>query len=205
MPKIGLLDYGSGNFGSVFNALSYLGLDPVRVLEPGQLERVSHIVLPGVGSFPAAMDRLESMGFVESLHDQLSEKGKPFLGICVGMQVLAQIGNEFCERQGLGLVPGAVNRIDTAEQPLTLPHMGWNELVIVRDCPLLANMASPSSFYFVHSYHFCPANAGDLVAYCEYGSQVTACIQRDNVFGVQFHPEKSQRDGLQLLMNFSRV
>jgi glutamine amidotransferase len=205
MPKLGVLNYGSGNFTSVSNALEYLGLEWLEITEPRKMEQASHLVLPGVGSFPAAMDKLEQMGLADGLHEQVLHKEKPFLGICIGMQILADVGYEFCERRGLGFISGKVQLLDAASHGLRTPHMGWNELTSRRGCPLLAEMPEPCSFYFVHSYHLQPSDPAVTVAYCDYGTEITACVQRDNVFGVQFHPEKSQRDGLQLLKNFSNI
>jgi glutamine amidotransferase len=205
MPRLGLLNYGSGNYGSVRNALLHLGIEPLEITRPGQMRDASHLVLPGVGSFPAAMDRLEQMDLVDELREQVVVQKKPFLGICIGMQILADEGEEFGVRKGLGFVRGRVQRIDAESHGLRTPHMGWNQLLARKECPLLADLPTPSSFYFVHSFHFLLDDRADSAAACDYGGEIIACVQRDNIFGVQFHPEKSQRDGLRLLRNFSRL
>lgn len=205
MPKIGLIDYGAGNFSSVHNALTYLELDFLQVREPMEMNLVGHLILPGVGTFAAAMRRLESLGFVEVLWDQVVRKGKPILGICVGMQLFAEVGNEFQSCLGLGLLRGTVNRIEVQAEKLPIPHMGWNHLTLHRDSSLFAGMTDSPTFYFVHSYQLNPADQGVILASCDYGGQVTACVQHENIYGVQFHPEKSQRDGLRLLKNFSNI
>lgn len=205
MPCLGLLNYGSGNYGSVRNALLHLGIEPLEITRPEQMREASRLVLPGVGSFPAAMDRLAQLDLIDELREQVVVRKKPFLGICIGMQILAEVGEEFEERRGLGFVRGRVQRIDAESHGLRAPHMGWNHLLPRKDCPLLAGLPTPSSFYFVHSFHLRLDDPADSAAACSYGGEITACVQRDNIFGVQFHPEKSQRDGLRLLRNFSRL
>jgi glutamine amidotransferase len=205
MPRFGLLNYSSGNYGSVRNALLHLGIEPLEITRPEQMREASHLVLPGVGAFPAAMDRLAQLDLIDELREQVVVQKKPFLGICIGMQILAEVGLEFGERQGLGFLRGRVERIDAESRGLRTPHMGWNQLVPRKDSPLLADLPTPSSFYFVHSFHLRLHDPADAAATCEYGGEITACVQRDNIFGVQFHPEKSQRDGLRLLRNFSRL
>lgn len=205
MHKIGLIDYGAGNFTSVFNALKFLQLDVVRITEAKEMDGVSHLILPGVGAFAATMRKLESLHLVDELHRQLTDKHKPFLGICVGMQVLATWGSEFEECRGLDLISGAVTRIPAENHGLKLPHIGWNELRITRPSVLFAEMAANPIFYFVHSYQLQPERSDAIVATCSYGVDVVAAVQRDNIFGVQFHPEKSQHDGLRLLKNFASL
>lgn len=205
MSKLGLIDYGAGNFSSVRNALEYLKLEYVRIDNPVQLDEVSHIILPGVGAFASAMGRLKNMGFIEGLGRQVNVLKKPFLGICVGMQVLADIGYEFGECNGLGFISGAVKIIEANKYAIRLPHIGWNELKVAKNIPLLNGMNANPIFYFVHSYEFVPSDRGNIAATCEYGEEVVAIINKENVYGVQFHPEKSQSDGLLLLKNFSRI
>lgn len=205
MVKIGLLNYGAGNFASVLNALSHLELDVEEVTAPSDLDSATHIILPGVGSFPAAVEKLDDLGLVDALREHVLGQRKPFLGICVGMQILASEGREFRTAAGLDYVPGVVDRIASGDSQLRIPHMGWNELTLRRSCPLFAHIEDSPSFYFVHSYCYTTDSSESVVATCEYGQPITACIQAGNVFGVQFHPEKSQRDGLQLLRNFSQL
>ena len=202
---VGVLDYGSGNFGSVWNALEYLEVNKVRIDTPEQLPEVSHIVLPGVGTFPAAMRRLESLNLVQPLHEEVITKKKLFLGICVGMQILAGKGSEFEECDGLSYINGRVDKIEIETADLPLPHMGWNEIELNTESPLFRDLDADPSFYFVHSFSFRASNLSDVIATCQYGNKVVAAVQRDNIFGVQFHPEKSQRNGLKLLKNFSEL
>lgn len=205
MGKVGLIDYGAGNFASVKNALLRLGREVVEVREPSALGSVSHIILPGVGAFAAAMSKVESLGIADALREHVAVKGKPYLGICVGMQILADAGYEFGEHGGLGFIHGRVDRMDAAAHGLRLPHIGWNDLDVKRRSPLFEGMEERPIFYFVHSYMFHASDEGSVAATCGYGSEVTAAVSRDNVFGVQFHPEKSQRDGLRLLGNFASL
>ena len=169
------------------------------------MENATHLILPGVGAFPAAMKRLAEMGILEELDRHVNQKQKPFLGICVGMQILADRGFEFEETNGLGWIAGDVKKIEPEAHNLSVPHMGWNELVIYQQNNLLRNLPDTPSFYFVHSFAFQPVEPETQIAVCEYGEKITAIVQKDNIFGVQFHPEKSQHDGLQLLKNFSQA
>lgn len=201
--RVGVIDCGGGNVTSVVNALTHVGATVSRIDHAGDVDQCSHLVLPGVGSFPETMKRLDSRGFSDALRGYV-RSGKPLLGICVGMQVLADRGDEFGECCGMGLVSGLVTRIDTNATRDRLPHMGWNDVVRRGDCPLLAGLDQPT-FYFVHSYRFSPAIDGDVAGWCDYGDGFCAVLHTDNVFGVQFHPEKSQSDGLKLLGNFAAL
>lgn len=202
--RVGLIDYGAGNQASVRNALEHVGHPPIMVRTPADLERVSHIALPGVGAFHEAMRRLEERGFVDALRRQAVEKGKPLLGVCVGMQVLADVGYEFETTVGLGLIKGTVRKVDVDSTVDRLPHIGWNDVAVTRSCHLFDGMAEPT-FYFAHSYTMVLDDEADGVATCDYGRGVVAAVHKENVFGVQFHPEKSQHDGLQLLRNFLKT
>jgi imidazole glycerol-phosphate synthase subunit HisH len=202
MTKIGLIDYGSGNYKSVHNALEYLNVDFIRINHPNKMNEVSHLILPGVGAFGAAMNQLRKLGFIDTLQEEVVHSGKYFLGICVGMQVLATIGTEFEETIGLKFIPGEVVHINVKEFDLPVPHIGWNEVTLERNSPLFKDIEEESIFYFVHSFHFIPESPEHLVSSCQYGQPITASIEKDNIFGVQFHPEKSQLNGLQLLTNF---
>lgn len=202
MHQVGVINYGSGNFASVWNALRHLQIDAIEISQPEQMNLAERLILPGVGAFHSAMEKLQSLHLIEAMKQRALVDGRPFLGICVGMQLLAELGHEFQECQGLGWVAGEVKRFDVAHQGLPVPHMGWNEVTLHHPSPLFAQMEESPSFYFVHSYRFEPTDERNVLASCEYGEKFAACVQRNNVFGVQFHPEKSQRDGLALLANF---
>ena len=198
---IGVVDYGMGNLRSVLNALESVEAPARLVATPTEAREAERLILPGVGAFGAAMDRLEEQGLAESLPGLVAD-GRPLLGICLGMQLLADSSAEHGERAGLGLIPGEVVRIET-DPPLRVPHVGWNDAAIVRDTPLLRGMSDPPTFYFVHSYVFEAADPGAVTATTDHGRALTACVEGDGVYGAQFHPEKSQRDGLTLLRNFA--
>lgn len=202
---IGVVAYGMGNIQSVCNAFDYLG-HPVTVVEtPDDLNAVERIVLPGVGAFPSAMARLHDTGFARALDEQVRERGKPVLGICLGMQLLAEEGTEFRQCPGLGWIPGRIEIIERETTGLRLPQIGWNELAITGDSPLLAGLGNAPCCYFVHSYHFRPRDPAHIEATVDYGGPVTAAVAHGNIFGVQFHPEKSQKVGLKVLDNFARL
>lgn len=202
MKKVGIIDYGSGNFGSVWNAVSWITDELMRVTSPDELKLCSHIILPGVGAFAAAMKKIEQMGIREELIGQVTVQGKQFLGICVGMQVLATVGKEFEEYPGLNLISGRVEKIDVDTRKFPLPHIGWNSIENSGDLLLFDSMEDEPTFYFVHSYCFVSEDREARPVYCEYGVPVVAAISRGNIHGVQFHPEKSQNNGIQLLRNF---
>lgn len=197
MGRTAIVDYGVGNLHSIANALQYLGLETVVTGDAADLERADAIILPGVGAFPDAADKLRSTGLTQTLRAQ-SEK-KPILGICLGMQLLFDRSDEVRPSEGLGLIRGAVTRIET---PYKLPHIGWNTLHFPRKSPLFAGIAEGSSVYFVHSFAAQVTAEEDLLAQTDYGGSVTAAVGRGNVFGCQFHPEKSGEVGLQILRNF---
>ena len=158
-----------------------------------------------MGAFKAVLDRLDKLGFVEALKEEVLHSGKFFLGICVGMQILATIGTEFEETAGLNFIPGKVVEIDVKKFNLPVPHIGWNEVIIHLNSPLFKDIENEALFYFVHSYHFLPKSREHLIGTCQYGSKLTASVGKGNIFGVQFHPEKSQLNGLQLLKNFANL
>ena len=202
---VGVIDYGSGNFASVWNALKYLNVSLVRVQEPSDLASATHLVLPGVGTFGAAMDCLDRMVVIEAIRERVLGDEVPFLGICVGMQLLATIGREFGDHVGLGLVPGVVDTLSVGDKGLNLPHIGWSESTIMRESPLLAGLGDNPSFYYLHSYAMRVDDDSDVILSCDYGHPFVAAVQRGNIFGVQFHPEKSQKHGLRLLRNFAQL
>lgn len=203
---LGLINYGSGNYASVLNALRYLKVPTLEVLTPGDCRRASHLILPGVGSFAAAMNRLREMDLVRSLEEEVLVKEKPFLGICVGMQVLARWGHEFEVCPGLGFLEGDTVELAARSMGLRSPHMGWNPISTRQESPLLRSLGDPPiSFYFAHGYHLVPKDRSVVVATARYGEEIAACVQVKNILGVQFHPEKSQQAGLALLQNFARL
>ena len=196
---IAIIDYGAGNIFSVKNALDYLGLESRLTADSAELEAADGLILPGVGAFPWAVKKLNESGLVDTIKAQA--KVKPFMGICLGMQLLFDKSYEFEECEGLGLVKGYVDKIpDTG---LVIPHMGWNKLEYVNDCPLFEGLGEEEYVYFVHSYKaFCEDS--ELCAYVEYGGKVPAVVSDGKyVFGCQFHPEKSGKTGLKILENFA--
>jgi glutamine amidotransferase len=203
MSRVCILDYGSGNVKSVFNLVSSIEPDTVISNDEAAIANASHIVLPGVGAFGAAMRKIHDRLPLEALEREVRAGGKPFLGICVGMQVLAQRGLEFGEFEGLGWLPGTVEKLDPGGMPL--PHIGWNNTVATRECALLAGLGMAPDFYFVHSFAMKPGEESDVAARTSYGTEFCSVIQRHNLFGVQFHPEKSQRAGARLIKNFLGV
>lgn len=210
--SVAIIDYDSGNLHSAAKAVERAareaGLEqPVLVTsDPEMVRRADRVVLPGVGAFADCRAGLDAVsGMVEAMTEVVKEKGRPFLGICVGLQLLAETGLEHGVTKGLGWIGGAVDRIAPSDPALKIPHMGWNTLTAARAHPLLAGIPTGEGglhAYFVHSYHLLPTHADDLVATTDYGGTITAMVARDNVAGTQFHPEKSQHLGLGLLANF---
>ncbi len=207
MPTVALIDYGSGNLRSAEKALERAAstLDgPHEVVvsdAPDVIARADRIVLPGVGAFAACMEALEQRpGLVEALTETVHDRGRPFLGVCVGMQLLATRGLEFGDRAGLGWIGGEVRRLDPGEAGLKVPHVGWNDVSALPH-PLFDG-ASTSQMYFTHSYVFDAADPAAVVATSDYGGAITVAVAQGNVAGVQFHPEKSQASGLALIARF---
>ncbi len=208
--RIAIIDYGSGNLRSVAKAFERqaAGIDgdiTIDVTADADWVRTAdQIVLPGVGAFGDCRRGLHGVaGMVEALNEAVIIRGQPFLGICVGMQLMATVGREHRDEAGLDWIAGEVVALPDAQGTLKIPHMGWNDLVIdAPDHPLLAGIASGEHAYFVHSYHYECADKANVLAHVEYGGEVAAAIGRDNLFGTQFHPEKSQSVGLRLISNF---
>ena len=199
---VALVDYGAGNLHSVHNALKAVGAN-VKVTADAQVVRAAdRIVLPGVGAFKACADGLAAVpGMIEAMTERVHVGGAPFLGICVGMQLLADRGLEFGVHQGLGWIPGEVRRIEPRDPSIKVPHMGWNDVALMPHARGSA-VIDPGEAYFLHSYHFAVQNPSDVAAMTDHGEGLVAAVARDNVVGVQFHPEKSQKYGLELLTRF---
>ncbi|MBV9550922.1 MAG: imidazole glycerol phosphate synthase subunit HisH [Alphaproteobacteria bacterium] len=207
MASVALIDYGSGNLASAAKALARAAADTgheiVVTADPAEVRAAERVVLPGVGAFADCMKGLSAVpGMVEALRERVLKEGAPFLGICVGMQLLATVGKEFGEHLGLGWIAGEVVKITPDDPSLKIPHMGWNELKIVQRHKLLDGIESGAHAYFVHSYQFVPALPDDLIVTTDYGGALTGMIGNENIAGTQFHPEKSQAMGLKLLSNF---
>ena len=200
MGYTAIVDYGVGNLKSVSNALAYLGRDSRIARDARALEMADAVILPGVGAFPHAVDKLRASGLEEALLAQVGRK--PILGICLGMQLLFERGTEVRPCQGLGLIGGSVERIPTG---LKLPHIGWNSLHFQGDSPLFAGLDEGAYVYFVHSYYGAAAQPEQVIATTDYGIPVTAAVQNGLVFGTQFHPEKSGEAGLRILRNFTAL
>lgn len=195
-----LLNYGSGNVKSVFNILAFLGYDVKISNKAEDIKNSSHIILPGVGAFGASIEKIMKTIPFDVLENEVLQKGKPFLGICVGMQVLADKGFEFGEHKGFGWISGTVDKIDSKELPSL--HIGWNDISVKKDTPLLKGLNDLNDFYFVHSYVFDVNDKDCIVAQTEYGSTFTSMLAKNNIFGIQFHPEKSQKAGQLIFKNF---
>jgi len=208
---VAIIDYGSGNLRSAEKAFARatceegLPLDIIVTSDPQAVRGAERIVLPGVGAFADCKAGLEAVpGMRAALEDAVRRDGKPFLGICVGMQLMAQIGREHGTHDGLGWIEGEVALLKPADQSLKIPHMGWNALDLLRSHPLTDGLSNGAHAYFVHSYQLYAQHTDDIVARADYGGPVTALIARGNIAGTQFHPEKSQATGLRLIANFLR-
>jgi imidazole glycerol-phosphate synthase subunit HisH len=202
---LAIIDYGSGNLRSVAKAFERVAPDSqIQVTQsPEVVRQASHIVLPGVGAFADCMQGLAALpGMLSALEEEVLGRKKYFLGICVGMQMLFETGYEHDTHKGLGWLKGEVVKLSPADTSLKIPHMGWNELIITQAHPLLANIGKGAEAYFVHSYHAACAHESDIAATTQYGQTISAVVARSNIMGTQFHPEKSQKAGLQLLKNF---
>ncbi len=203
-----LIDYDSGNLHSAQKAFERMAREIghgtiVVTSEPDVVARADRIVLPGDGAFPACREALFAYeGLGEAIIEAVEEKGRPFLGICVGMQMLATVGHEYRETPGFGWIGGEICRIEPSEPSMKVPHMGWNDLVIDHPHPVLDGLKTGDHAYFVHSYHMVVNDPAERLAHVDYGGDITAIVGRDNIVGTQFHPEKSQATGLRLIANF---
>lgn len=207
---IAIVDYGMGNLRSVHKAVERVGYDAQVTADPQEVLNASKIILPGVGAFRDCMHNLEESHLLEPVINSI-EAGKPFLGICLGLQLLFEESDEFGLHKGMGVLPGRVTRFPEdirdpeTDQPYPIPHMGWNTIEIKKETPLFAGIENDSFFYFVHSYYAIPHNPSDIAATTPYGIEFACAVQHDNIHAVQFHPEKSQEKGLQMLRNFGAL
>ena len=211
MTRLAIIDYGSGNVRSVQRALEAtanhheIRLDVTLTDDPDRIRQADRIVLPGVGHFADCAAGLSGRsGVKEALNEAVFRSRRPFLGVCVGMQLMASVGREDVETRGLDWISGAVERLEPANPALPIPHMGWNVLTDLTDHPCLAGLGADPHVYFVHSYALKAERRGHVAARCDYGGKFVAAVARDNLFGAQFHPEKSQKAGQTLLANFLR-
>lgn len=204
--RVGVIDYGVGNLGSVMQALEELRVTPILITRAIDMCNANSLILPGVGNFTDCARLLEDGGWSQALRDEV-QKGTPLLGVCLGMHLLASSGMEGSDASGgfpgLGFIPGRVEHLRTLGCDLRVPHVGWNEITLANaEADLFAGIPSGTDFYFVHSYAFVPDETTDILATTNYGIQVTAAVKHGRVWGTQFHPEKSSHAGLRLLRNF---
>lgn len=201
---LAVIDYGAGNLQSVLHALHHLNAESIQLVRtPDDFKGATKIILPGVGAFGQGMEQLRRQNLITPLIDSI-QQGIPYLGICLGMQFLFEQSDEMGTHQGLGIIKGHVQRFPQ-NQRLKVPHMGWNQVNANKSSALLEGISDGDSFYFVHSYYCLPSNPSDLLLTTDYGINFASAVQRDNVYGVQFHPEKSQQPGLTILSNFLRL
>jgi glutamine amidotransferase len=201
MVRVGVIDYGMGNIGSICKMLRLVGAEPIVSADPAQLRDADKLVLPGVGHFDRAMSNLAAAGLIAGLNELVVGRGTPILGICLGMQLMCE-GSEEGSQPGLAFVQAQVRRFVPADPRLKVPHMGWASLEVARPSTLLTGVETDSRFYFVHSYYVDCSDANDVLARTTYGVPFVSAFARGNIFGVQFHPEKSHRFGIQLFRNF---
>jgi len=204
--KITIVDYNSGNISSVINSFSEISNDKVDIGVTSDLNKIKSsdkLVLPGQGSFKSCVEALNNIkGLVDTLNEMVINRKKPLLGICVGLQMFADIGYEEIETKGLGWISGKVSKIDNQNGKYKLPHIGWNQINIVKESQIFKNIENNSHMYFVHSYEFIPEDKNVVSATTDYSSKVVCAIEKENIFGTQFHPEKSDKLGLQIINNF---
>jgi len=200
-PKVCILDYGSGNVASVYNLLNRLNYNVKISNLTKDIQSASHLILPGVGAFGESIEKIRANISIDLLHNEVKVQKKPFLGICVGMQVLADKGFEFGEKDGLGWIEGTVEKLNAK----VLPHVGWNNIEIKKQSPIFSNLKNFKDFYFVNSYAFKVSNKSNIISVTQYGNSFCSAVQKNNIFGVQFHPEKSQRAGELIINNFLKL
>ena len=201
-----IVDYKSGNISSVINSFKEVAKDKVKIDVTSDLKKIKSsdkVVLPGQGSFKSCTDALNSInGLIETLNEFAISNKKPLLGICVGLQMFADVGYEETETKGLGWISGKVSKIDNKNGKYKLPHIGWNQIEIVKESKIFKNIDNNSHMYFVHSYEFIPNDKNLISSTTDYSSKIICSVEKENIFGTQFHPEKSEKIGLQLIENF---
>ena len=204
--NVTIVDYNSGNISSVINSFNEVAKDKVNIKVTSDLNKIKlsdKIVLPGQGSFKSCIDALNNInGLVDALNEIVKINKKPLLGICVGLQMFADIGHEETETKGLGWISGKVSKIDNQNGKYKLPHIGWNQINIVKDSKIFKNIENNSHMYFVHSYEIVPEDKNVVSATTDYSSNIVCSVEKENIFGTQFHPEKSDKIGLNLIQNF---
>ena len=204
--NVTIVDYNSGNISSVINSFKEVAKEKIKIEVSSDLDKIKSsdkIVLPGQGSFKSCVDALNSIdGLFDTLNEFTIINKKPLLGICVGFQMFADIGFEEIETQGLGWISGKVSKIDNQNGKFKLPHIGWNELNIVKDSTIFKDIKNKSHMYFVHSYEFIPKDKNVISATTDYSSSIVCSVEKENIFGTQFHPEKSDKEGLKIIDNF---
>ena len=207
--KISIVDYKSGNISSVINSFKEVAKDKVNIEVTSDIVKIKSsdkVVLPGQGSFKSCIDALNSIdGLVDTLTEFSIDNKKPLFGICVGLQMFADIGYEETETKGLGWVPGKVSKIDNQNGKYKLPHIGWNEINIMKESKIFNGIESNSHMYFVHSYEFIPKDKSVISATTDYSSNIVCSVEKENIFGTQFHPEKSDKIGLKIIDNFIKL
>ena len=204
--NVTIVDYNSGNISSVINSFKEVAKDKVNIEVTSDLKKIKFsdkIVLPGQGSFKSCVDALNKInGLVDTLNKFVIDNKKPLLGICVGLQMFADVGFEEIETKGLGWISGKVSKIDNKNGEYKLPHIGWNQINIVKDSKIFKDIENNSHMYFVHSYEFIPDDKNLISATTDYSSNIVCSVEKENIFGTQFHPEKSDKNGLQIIQNF---
>ena len=204
--NVTIVDYNSGNISSVINSFKEVAQNKVNIEVTSDLNKIkssNKVVLPGQGSFKSCVDALNNIeGLVSTLNEFAINQKKPLLGICVGLQMFADIGYEETETKGLGWMPGKVSKIDNQDGKYKLPHIGWNQINIVKESKIFKNIDNNSHMYFVHSYEFIPSDKNVISATTDYSTNIVCSVEKENLFGTQFHPEKSDKTGLQIIQNF---
>ena len=207
--KVTIVDYNSGNISSVINSFKEVAKDKVHIEVTSDLNKIKSsdkVVLPGQGSFKSCVDALNNIsGLVDTLNEFAINKKNPLLGICVGLQMFADVGYEETETKGLGWISGKVSKIDNQNGKYKLPHIGWNQINIIKDSKIYNDIQNNSHMYFVHSYEFIPEDKSVISATTDYSSKIACSVEKDNIFGTQFHPEKSDKTGLKIIDNFIKL